>query len=255
MLKEKNNPKDSKEVVKSTNTSNPIEVKSQLNVNLTKEDLFVIKCSEQEEIFEKEISLLEDLISNIENKIELEEKAVISFTEKILSDFISKTYDTNHIFKVSAHVYSSPKTGHGTISTPIYDIDYINTLKNPQRARKTSYFSIKKSNFEYLDISKLSINLNFTIEHEVENVTLYGYRILPLSSISSFPKKDASSIVRVFKAFFEKFNALNEQLKELKIQKNELEFQLITMDSNKKLKSAFIKNIIKDNPEITKFLS
>lgn len=234
MSKRKDNLKDSKEVVKPTNTSNNIEVKSQLNVNLTKEDLFLIKCSEQEEIFEKEISSLDNLISNIEKTIELEEKAVISSTEKILSDFISKTYNTNDIFKVSPCVDPILRRGHGTISTPIYDINHINTLKNPQRARKTSYFSIKKSDFKYLDISNLSINLNFIIEHEVENITLYSNRSLPLSSISSFPKKDASSIVKVFKAFFEKVNALNEQLKELKIQKNELEFQLITMDSNKK---------------------
>lgn len=236
------------------NSQNNIEIKSQLNVNLTKEDLFLIKCAEQEEVFEKEISLLDDLILNLGNKIKEEKESTCKKIEKILLDFITKTYNTNEFFTVTPQVDYGIVYGNPHRHISIYDIECINNLKNPLRAKKTNYFPIELYQIEKCEISNLKISLNYKIEHEVEKINLSSTKTEYIKNLQSFPKKDISTIVKLMRESFERVNTLYEQYADLKVQKNELEFQLITMDSNKKLKSAFIKNIIKDNPEITKFL-
>ena len=201
-----------------------VQSQAKVDFNLTKDDIYLVL---QEEKIEDITIRINDLKKQIEETQNNQEKIKEDITNKIKKlnkiplDFICESFFYN------TRIYED-----------LYDIDYLSELKNFRKSVNSKKHTVIGSNIEIS--SKL---IEFSQEYEDSE----GFEIKKSKSIILKSNKIITDLI-------EKYNNLNNVLKKLYIEINQLEYEILIVTSDNSYKAKFIKQIIKDSPEIMKLL-
>lgn len=212
------------------------EVNSKLNLDLTKDDLLTVLISEEENKIQAEIDELEEKIKKFDNRRDM--SSVIYNQWK---DYFFEKLDIKSTKAITVEIrfhsdHKSLLNDYGDyIEYEVYDIRRLEGLKNPARASNKKYHSSARQ---------------FKVNKECKSITIIQSK--------DYKSKDGfegtihkSKIVSLTKTHMKEVNKIvneyNDSLQEYvnnKVKLSELQYKLLTLDTDKNIKAAFIKKIV-----------
>ncbi len=201
-----------------------LETQAKVDFNLTKDDIYLVLQEEKIQDINIKINDLKKQIEDIENTQENIKKDIINKIKKL--NKIPIDFDHDSFFNTAGQYIK------------LYDMEYLSQLKNFRKSIN----------------SKNSIRFSNTINIKNSHVNIYqkyedseGFIINKGKQISLKSNKTIEDLIK-------KYNSFTEVLEKLYIETNELEYEILTITSDNSYKAKFIKQIIKDSPEIMKLL-
>ena len=201
-----------------------LQTQAKVDFNLTKDDIYLVL---QEDKIEDITIRINDLKKQIEETENIQEKIIEDVTNKIKK--LNKILpDFNH----DSLFYKS------SVNVSLYDIEYLYQLKNFRKSVNS-----KKSITIAKELEIRSNLITITKEYEdSEGFTIKKYKTIILKS-----NKTITDLI-------EKHNSFIPILEKLYLDINNLEYEILMITSDNSYKAKFIKQIIKDSPEIMKLL-
>lgn len=201
-----------------------LQTQAKVDFNLTKDDIYLVL---QEDKIEDITIRINDLKKQIEETENIQEKIIENVTNKIKK--LNKILpDFNH----DSLFYKS------FVNVSLYDIEYLSQLKNFRKS-----INSKKSVTIAKELEIRGNLITITKEYEdSEGFTIKKYKKIILKSN------------KVINDLIEKHNSFIPILEKLYLDINNLEYEILMITSDNSYKAKFIKQIIKDSPEIMTLL-
>jgi hypothetical protein len=187
---------------------------SKIDFTITKEDVLNILISEKEQ-------QLSDTIDSIEKKIVENKEEIKKLKEKIISVFKKKEKLGDDISIRNEFFYSKY---HNDVYT-YFDIQRLETLKNPSRAE---------------NITRQNNYISFCFRTDIicyKHFEKDGFEGELTKIIVLKPTREMNSLL-------EKINLIDRENKNLFIKSCELKYKRLCLDTDKSLRSEFIKKIV-----------
>jgi hypothetical protein len=202
-----------------------LETQAKVDFNLTKDDIYLVLQEEKIQDINIKINDLKKQIEDIENT-----------QENIKKDIINKIKKLNKIPIDFNHDYFFNTAGK---YVQLYDMEYLSQLKNFRKSIN----------------SKKTIKFSNTINIKNSLVNIYQQHEDSEGFIINKSKYIILKSNKIIEDLIKKYNSFTEEvLEKLYIEINELEYEILTITSDNSYKAKFIKQIIKDSPEIMKLL-
>lgn len=189
---------------------------SNIDLKITKEDIFLVMQVQKEEEIDEKIKTLE-----LELQAVKEGKGEII---KNLEVLVLKALKLHNIKDVEVE-FSSTFLKYSRKSIYIKDIEALSKLKNPKASKCT------KSHYFYSDFTFPEI-INYNLSTEVHGVKLYGS-----NNASIKPTAEMNKLIK-------HFNKINDRENEIILEINDLEYQKLLVHSDNSFKAAMIKKIV-----------
>lgn len=189
---------------------------SNIDLKITKEDIFLVMQVQKEEEIDEKIKTLE-----LELQAVKEGKGEII---KNLEVLVLKALKLHNIKDVEVE-FSSTFLKYSRKSIYIKDIEALSKLKNPKASKCT------KSHYFYSDFT-FPETINYNLSTEVHGVKLYGS-----NNASIKPTAEMNKLVK-------QFNKINDRKNEIILEINDLEYQKLLLYSDNSFKAAMIKKIV-----------
>lgn len=200
-----------------------IKENTQVDLKLTKEDIFLVIQQEELDKLNKKLEVLKNNLIKLTNVTQLTEK-------HILEEFIkSHKIPINCVVsRLLSQVYESQQ---------MYDIDNLSQLKDPKFSKR-KFTTINRTSY-YKYVIKINVTENY-IDKE-------GFDVYRKKEINVKINKRLQSLLDSLNVNTEKINNLNKEI-------NELEYQIILVNTDNTYKANFIKKIIKNSKYIDNLL-
>jgi hypothetical protein len=196
-----------------------VQVNASIDFTINKDDVLTVLMSEREEQMQAEIDAYDEKIKQagktldeIINQI----KDMFRKQHKLQPDdeFQDRMLDN---YRRSEREYKGIE---------LYDIDYLSTLTNPSRAKR------KKRTEHYADLVMTS---HVYVERYVKTDDGFTGRL---------EKKIEIKNTKKYQPLIDKYNQVRDDQYKLREAQSQLEYDLITLDSNKSVKASLVKKIV-----------
>lgn len=200
-----------------------IKENTQVDLKLTKEDIFLV--IQQEEI------------DKLNKKLEVLKNNLVKLTDVtgIIEKHISEEFFKSHKIPISCVV--SRMLSKVSNSQQMYDIDNLSQLKDPKFSKR-KFITISQTSY-YKYVTRTVVTENYTDKE--------GFDVYRKKEIDVKINKRLQSLLDSLNVNTEKINNLNKEI-------NELEYQIILVNTDNTYKANFIKKIIKNSKYIDSLL-
>lgn len=220
-----------------------VRTNAQLELKVTKEDVLNVLLEKKEnelvEAIEK-LTIIKD--ENKKNSKQLIEDFVLSIVNK---EFTEHQHYHNGSYKNAINDVWSAITQYDYNGYNVYDIRHLNTVKNPTRVKEKK---VRTSTYTYEVNIKRDNTFTYTLTKDVEDPNGWEGNLHKV-----VVQKLTKGQIKDLKIAIKKVNAFNEAYKNDHIALATLDYELLTLDTNRAFKNQLTKTIIA-NADLTQLL-
>ena len=221
-----------------------VRTNAQLELKVTKEDVLNVLLEKKEnelvEAIEK-LTVIKD--ENEKNSKQVMEDFILSIVDKEFTE-CDHYYNRNNLEGAVKYVWDELTT-YKLNSYYVYDIGHLNTVKNPTRVKEKQ---VRTSVHTYEMCTTRHNTFSYHLIKDVEN--LDGWEGTLNKRVEQKLTKDQ---IKNLKVAIKKVNAFNEAYKNDHIALSTLEYELLTLDTNRAFRNKLTKTIIA-NADLTQLL-
>lgn len=219
-----------------------VRTNAQLELKVTKEDVLNVLLEKKEnELVEAIEKLTVTKDENEENSKQLKEDFVLSVVDK---DFTKYEHHYGSYERTVDDIWGSI-TSDKFNSYDVYDIRHLNTVKNPTRVKEKQTRALT---YIYEINTKCNNTFRYTLINEIEATDGWQGKLY-----KKVEQKLTKSQIKDLKIVIKKINAFNEAYKNDDIALATLEYELLTLDTNRSFRNKLTKTIIA-NADLTQLL-
>lgn len=219
-----------------------VRTNAQLELKVTKEDVLNVLLEKKEnelvEAIEK-LSVIKD--ENEKNSKQLKKDFMLSIVDKDFTEYEHHYGSHENTFR---DIWSAI-TEYDFNSYDVYDIRHLNTVKNPTRVKEKQYHT---STHTYEVNMKRNNTFGYTLINEIEATDGWQGKLH-----KNVEQKLTKSQIKDLKIVIKKINAFNEAYKNNHIALATLEYELLTLDTNRAFRNKLTRTIIA-NADLTQLL-
>lgn len=220
-----------------------VRTNAQLELKVTKEDVLNVLLEKKEnelvEAIEK-LTIIKD--ENEKNSKKVIEDFVLSIVNK---EFTEHQHYHNGSYKYAINDVWSAITQYDYNGYNVYDIRHLNTVKNPTRVKEKK---VRTSTYTYEVNIKRDNTFTYTLTKDVEDPNGWEGNLHKV-----VVQKLTKGQIKDLKIAIKKVNAFNEAYKNDHIALATLDYELLTLDTNRAFKNQLTKTIIA-NADLTQLL-
>lgn len=231
------------------NSSLTPSVKSQVNLNINKEDIYDIIVSDKEDEIQSKLDILNKELENLR----LDKSVIKDKIENIAIDKIKSIIPIQSNVDITISVYTSTINSKVLNIIPIKDLSDLDKIKDIKKTLKlkSRETSLSKHKFYFNNTCKFQIYTKVKVDLGFEEVETYNNYYLHFNELSD---KDKKYIEKEVNKLISEYEEVNNKIIDLQKEINDLEIEYYLV-SDKSNKAKFIKNIISQNPELSKLLA
>lgn len=219
-----------------------VRTNAQLELKVTKEDVLNVLLEKKEnelvEAIEK-LTVIKD--ENEENSKQLKEDFILSVVDK---DFTEYEHNYGSYERTLDDIWRSI-TSDKFNSYDVYDISHLNTVKNPTRVKEKK---VRTLTYTYEINMSCDNTFRYTLMNEIEATDGWQGKLY-----KKVEQKLTKSQIKDLKIVIKKINAINEAYKNDHIALATLEYELLTLDTNRAFRNKLTRTIIA-NADLTQLL-
>jgi hypothetical protein len=220
-----------------------VRTNAQLDLKVTKEDVLNVLLEKKEnelvEAIEK-LTIIKD--ENKKNSKQLIEDFVLSIVNK---EFTEHQHYRNGSYKNAINDVWSAITQYDYNEYDVYDIRHLNTVKNPTRVKEKK---VRTSTYTYEVNIKRDNTFAYTLTKDLEDPNGWEGNLHKVVD-----RKLTKDQIKDLKIAIKKINAFNEAYKNDHIALATLDYELLTLDTNRSFRNQLTKTIIA-NADLTQLL-